>query len=68
MEKLYICIRPDKFYFLKFILEGYDGIAMLSSSGIRKEIVLIRYPREQRKDIFSLLSSLAPKISPSYNF
>ncbi len=66
LEKLFLNIRTDKFYFLKFILEGYDGIAILSSSGIRKDIVLIRYPRELRSDVFNLLSEIAGTINP-YN-
>jgi len=64
LEKLYLKIRTEKFYFLKFILEAYDGLAILSSSGISKDIVLVRYPPEQRKAVFALLGSLAEKLNP----
>ncbi len=64
LEVLYLQIRTDKFYFLKFILEAYDGLAILSSSGIRKDIVLLRYPEEIRHDLFGLLSELAVKLNP----
>ena len=64
LEKLYLKIRPERFYFLKFILEAYDGLAILSSSGISKDIVLIRYPQEQRETLFALLSSIAGKLNP----
>jgi hypothetical protein len=66
LESLYIRIRTDKFYYLKFILEAYDGLGILSSSGIEKEIVILRYPVEQRKNLFGLLSSIAQQINP-YN-
>lgn len=66
LETLYIRIRTDKFYYLKFILEAYDGLGILSSSGIHKEIVLLRYPAEQRKNLFALLSAIAKVINP-YN-
>lgn len=66
LEKLYLQIRTDKFYYLKFILEAYDGMAILSSSGVRKDIVLIRYPAELRRDVFVLLSELAENLNP-YN-
>lgn len=64
LESLYIRIRSDKFYYLKFILEAYEGLGILSSSGIHKEIVLLRFPREQRHVMFSLLSSIAHQINP----
>ena len=64
LERLYLQIRTDKFYFLKFILEAYDGMAILSSSGIRKDIVLIRYPIEMRTDLLQLLSDIAVKLNP----
>ncbi|MEE4241237.1 MAG: DUF4911 domain-containing protein [Desulfopila sp.] len=63
LNTLYLHIRTDKFYFLKFILEGYDGLAILSSSGIRKDIVLVRYPEEQTEEVFALLSAVAPSLS-----
>jgi len=64
LERLYIRIRTDKFYYLKFILEAYDGLGILSSSGIHKEIVLLRYPAEQRKNLFALLSDIARVLNP----
>ncbi len=64
LNNLYLQIRTDKFYYLKFILEGYDGLALLSSSGIRKDIVLIRYPEEQKINLFALLASIADSLNP----
>lgn len=67
LEGVYLVIKKDKFYFLKFILEGYDGLAILSSSKIRKDVVLVRYPAEKRNEIFSLLNCLAPKLNPYFS-
>lgn len=64
LERLFLQIRTDKFYFLKFILEAYDGMAILSSSGIQKNIVLIRYPSEMRHDLMQLLSDIAVILNP----
>ncbi|MBM9602842.1 DUF4911 domain-containing protein [Desulfopila inferna] len=64
LEVIYLQIRTDKFYYLKFILEAYDGLAILSSSGIRKDIVLVRYPGELRQTVFELLASIAAQINP----
>ncbi len=64
LESIFLRIRTDKFYFLKFILEAYDGVGILSSSGIRKDIVIIRYPAERRDEMFALLADLAKKLNP----
>ncbi len=64
LEQLYLKIRTDKFYYLKFIIEAYDGLAILSSSGLQKDIVLLRYPSERRKELICLLSDLAKKLNP----
>jgi len=64
LETVYLKIRTNKFYYLKFILEGYDGLAILSSSGIQKDIVMLRYPVEQRPTLFPLLASIAKDITP----
>jgi hypothetical protein len=62
MKKLcevYLRISPGKFHFLKFILEGYDNLAILSSYQSSDGVVVIRYPQEMTRDLFSLLGSLA---------
>lgn len=63
-EQLFLKIRKEKFYFLKFILEAYDGLALLSSSKIQKDIVVVRYPVENRREVCKLLSSISPQLSP----
>jgi len=66
LECVFLKIRTDKFYFLKFILEAYDGLGILSSSNISKDLVRVRFPAENRRDVFNLLSSLAISLNP-YN-
>jgi hypothetical protein len=63
LEELILRIAPDKFHLLKFILEGYDNMAILSSLNSRDGLVVIRYPANLAKDIFSLLASIGKKIS-----
>jgi hypothetical protein len=63
LEELILRIDPSKFHFLKFILEGYDNMAILSSLNSRDGLVVIRYPANFAKDIFSLLASIGKKIS-----
>lgn len=63
LESLYLRISPDKFHFLKFIVEGYDNIALLSSVDSREGIVVLRHSTGHREELFSLLSQVADKLS-----
>jgi hypothetical protein len=60
LNMLYLQISADRYHFLKFILEGYDGMGILSSE--TKGVVVIRYPREIYKELFQLISSIGMKI------
>ena len=62
-KKLYLRISSSRIAYLRFILEGYDGLAMLSTIDAGHGIVLIRYPHFSEKDIFDLLSDLAPQLT-----
>lgn len=61
-ETLYLRISPDRFHFLKFVLEGYDNLAVLSSHDMRQGIVRIRYISTSRRDVITLLSSVVHKL------
>ena len=57
--EVYLRISPGKFHFLKFILEGYDNLAILSNFRRDDGIVVIRFPEEMAEDLFRLLGSMA---------
>lgn len=67
LETIFLRIAPDKFHFLKFIIEGYDNLAIISSEDNKAGIIKLRYPQEVRKEIFSLLDSLTSQISQLSN-
>jgi hypothetical protein len=60
LNMLYLQISSDRYHFLKFILEGYDGMGILSSE--TNGVVVIRYPREIYKELVQLISSIGTKI------
>jgi hypothetical protein len=62
---LQVSINPERIYFLKFILEGYDGLAIQSTIDARSGIVEIRYPSEMENDLQLLLAELEPILSKS---
>ena len=57
---LHVSINPERIYFLKFILEGYDGLAIQSTIDAKSGIVEIRYPPEMENDLQLLLAELKP--------
>ena len=65
LNELYLLISPGKFHFLKFILEGYDNLAILSNFQGVDGVVVLRYPEEMAGDLFGLLGDIADYISKS---
>ena len=55
-------ISPDKIHYLKFILEGYDNLATLSTVDARQGLVNIRYTPEVEKDLSDLLTEITSEI------
>ena len=55
-------ITPERIHFLKFILEGYDGLALLSTVDAGQGIIEIRYPPEIETDLQKLLHNIGPQI------
>ena len=64
LQHTYLRIAPEKYHFLKFILEGYDGLCLLSSVPEYEGCVRIGFPEALGKDLFGLLDSIAKAISP----
>lgn len=63
LKELYLLIAPERFHFLKFILEGYDGLAILSSVNGKTGVVRLRYPLENETLLFDLISDISVKIN-----
>ena len=62
-SRLELEISPERIHFLKFILEGYDGMAVLTTVDAVKGLVLLRFPAEVENDIEDLLSKIKPQIA-----
>lgn len=55
----YLLIRPEKISWLRFILEGYDGLAVLTTISAEKGLVRIRAFASGFDEIMRLLDALA---------
>jgi hypothetical protein len=55
-------VSPGRIHFLKFILEGYDGLATLSTVDARLGLVEIRFPPEMKNEIITLITAITDEI------
>lgn len=58
----YYRIAPEKFHFLKFILEGYDNLAVLSSVPGNSGIIRLKCTHDTLPELIRLLTDVAPDI------
>ncbi|MBE0583307.1 MAG: DUF4911 domain-containing protein [Desulfofustis sp.] len=58
-------IEPRQFHLVKFILEGYDNLAVLSSLSGSSGLIRLRCAAESLTDLLRLLTQLAPRIKRS---
>lgn len=52
-------MNPSRIAFLRFILEGYDGLALLSTENAHSGEIVVRFPPENACETMQLLESLA---------
>ena len=59
-------IAPEKFHLLKFILEGYDNLAVLSSMSGKTGLIRLKCAPESLPELIHLLSDIAPEIKKQH--
>jgi len=57
-EGVELTIAPRRIAFLKFILEGYDGLAVLSTLDAGSGRVLLRFPACREAEVYELTTAL----------
>ena len=60
----YLLIRPEKISWLRFILEGYDGLAILTTMSAEKGLVRIQTLNSRLEETMRLLDALAGDLTP----
>lgn len=61
-EELYLKISPGRFHYLKNLLEGYDGLAILSSVDMSSGLVRLKFGAENRRIVIDFLQAEAKNI------
>ncbi|MDW7771886.1 MAG: DUF4911 domain-containing protein [Desulfobulbaceae bacterium] len=63
MVLLFLRILPGKIWYLKFLLEGYDGLAMLTTIEADQGLVRLAVPESRVSEVFRLLENLAGELA-----
>lgn len=58
----YYRIAPQRFHYLKFILEGYDNLAVLSSVSNQSGVIRLKCMADSLPELLQLLTDIAPEI------
>lgn len=62
----YLLIRPEKISWLRFIFEGYDGLAVLSTLSPAQGLVRVQTLDCHFLETISLLEAVAKDLTPFY--
>ena len=60
----YLLIRPEQISWLRFILEGYDGLAILTTMSAKIGLVRLQALGSSFEETMCLLDSLAIGLTP----
>lgn len=61
-----IRIDPEQIYFLKFILEAYDNLTIMSTVDRIEGVMELKYPLELEQDVRQVLQSMAQRLKLEY--
>lgn len=62
LASLPVRIDPEQIYFLKFILEAYDNLAIMSTVDRLEGLVELKYPPELDNEVRQVLQSMAQRL------
>lgn len=60
---LFLHVMPAKIWYLKFLLEGYDGLALLTTVDRGRGLVCLALSRPRYTEVMLLLENLAGELS-----
>lgn len=66
LASLRIRIDPEQIYFLKFILEAYDNLTIMSTVDRIEGVMELKYPPELEEDVKGVLQSMAQRLKLEY--
>ncbi len=65
IQTFYLRIRPDKIALFHFLLEGYDGLAVLSTMDAKQGLVRLIVPEDCYNELWQLLFAICEELCPT---
>lgn len=65
MHTFFLRIRPDRISLFRFLLEGYDGLAVLSTINTQQGLVRLIVPKDRYAELWRLLAAISGDLSPA---
>jgi hypothetical protein len=63
VRTFYLRIRPDRISLFRFLLEGYDGLAVLSTLDARQGLVRLIVPASRYAELWGLLAAICGELT-----
>ena len=64
IHTLPLCIVPQRIGYFKFILEGYDGMALVTTIDAKEGRIVVRYVSSFYHDLMAIIQDVSPLIVP----
>ncbi len=64
LKKLYLRLEPPRMGVLRFVLEGYDNLATMTTINRTGAIILLRYHQGNRKILEEILDAVTRQRHP----
>lgn len=65
MQTFYLRIRRDRIALFRFLLEGYDGLAVLSTMDAKQGLVRLIVPESRYAELWQLLTAICADLCPA---
>lgn len=65
MQTFYLRVRPDRIALFRFLLEGYDGLAVLSTMDAKQGLVRLIVPESRYAELWLLLFAICQDLCPA---
>jgi len=59
---LFLRVRPEKISLFRFLLEGYDGLAVLSTLDVNSGLVRLLIPESRLSELWQLLAAISGEL------
>lgn len=63
MRTFFLRIRTDRISLFRFLLEGYDGLAVLTTVDVEQGLVRLTVPKDRYAELWALLAAISGELA-----